>query len=346
MAKMDTMPRKYRAKFIKLWCDGKRKSGSAQTSLGNGLNNMLLHAYFSRIYGWHSKGCFEGDDSIFNDPTHKIRDIATGKAPNPWTALGILTKIELHPTLGVTSFCGNIFDEQDKRTMTEPIAKLIDFAWMPKKYLHASFAYKMQLLRSKALSLAYAYPGHPILASFARMVLRLTRGYRISKSVIEGMDTYKREIFNNLVTDHSGFDFVEPSDSSRWFCLEQFGITLEEQILYEKQFDSMETLTSFELLPGTVDAIDPTRTFARVWDKCVVDNDGSKTVFIPFEIANVAIRDMKILSRKLDTPADRTLLPASYPYEDIWSTQDLTQEIREKRESIRNSLFALRDAFC
>jgi len=348
----DTVEREYKNELLKVKLEGKRKSGSSQTSLGNGLNNMLLHAFFSWKYEWDSVGCFEGDDSIFSDPHGRIaamvaEDLAHksrgGLSPNPWTRLGILTKLEEHVELGTASFCGNVFDSYDEthNTMTEPIGKLIDFAWMPKKYLRTSFSYKMQLLRSKGLSMAYSYRAHPVLTAFSSMILRLTRGYRISQSIVDGMDSYKKEQYLATVTDGQGPEREEPTSHARWFVDQTFGLTPTEQRNLERMFDEKTDLSPIELPHGSTDFIDPKHVFQRVWDDCVDDNRQQTKMHMPVYASKLALKDLRLFSRLLTDANLRSLLPVSFNYEEVWSSKEESKTLRDNKRATIDALHQL-----
>lgn len=340
--RLDTMERKYRNDCISVIVKGKRKSGSAQTSLGNGLVNRLLHGFFSEKYGWDSEGCFEGDDSVFNDPHGKIKKIVDGEKENPWQELGILTKLELHHEVGKTSFCGNVFDQYDRRVFTEPMAKLLDFAWMPKKYLNAGFAMKMQLLRSKALSLAYAYRGEPILTAFAHMVLRLTRGYRIRDSIINGMDTYAKDNLTLAMASKATMERDEPTSHGRWFVDEMFGITIRDQLRLEEMFDTATSLTELQLPNHLFAAINSKGTLERTWDNHVETYTGQKLLFVVPRKAIRALDDFQPIGQLIRQAKDesaRKLLPADYNYQPYWTLSDLQ---REQRQATSTALAALK----
>lgn len=348
MVDFDTMPRKYKAKLLQVWCDGKRKSGSCVTSLGNGINNFLLHAFFSEKYGWDSVGCFEGDDSVFNDPKGLIKEMfekqGTSEDYNPWTQLGIATKLELHSEIGNTSFCGNVFDSMAPEiTLTEPVGKLLEFAWLPKRYLPASFGMKMQLLRSKATSLACAYRGHPVLGSFSQMVLRLTRGYRIRKSIIDTMDSYSKEQYQNLTSSgDASWSYLEPPQHARFRVEELFGITIGEQRLLEKQFDEATHLGPIDLPLGMTEFVDPLDNYTKFWDTYVVPDLGQKKVVVPFNQSIQAVKDMRLLSRLCTNAADRSLLPNDFSYEDVWGVGDQQKQWREDARAVKDALRAIK----
>lgn len=340
--RLDTMERKYRNDCISLIVEGKRKSGSAQTSLGNGLVNRLLHGFFSEKYVWDSEGCFEGDDSVFNDPHGKIKKIVDGETKNPWQELGVLTKLELHHEVGKTSFCGNVFDQYDRRVFTEPMAKLLDFAWMPKKYLGAGFAMKMQLLRSKALSLAYAYRGQPILTAFAHMVLRLTRGYRIRDSIINGMDTYAKENLQLAMASKSTMERDEPTSHGRWFVDEMFGISIREQLALEEKFDQATTLEEMQLPNHLFSAINSKATLERTWDNHVEEYTGQKLLFVVPQKSIRAMEDFQPVAQLIQQARDTRalkLLPANYNYRPFWTLSELE---REERRANATALAALK----
>lgn len=327
----DTVSRKYVSRAVDIECEGKRKSGSPNTSLGNGLNNFLLFNAFNREFNWKSRGLFEGDDSIFTDPEQLITH-------DPWTALGIITKIEEHPTLNTTSFCGNVFADQDFKTLTNPVPKLLGFSWMPIKYRSSTTAYKLQLLKSKALSLKVSYPDHPVLSSFSNWIIRCTRNVTIRKSINEGKTYWeKRQLaaITPKAIDHQD----KPGTQSRFMIAELYGVPLATQLRLENKFDNMQKLETFDLESFIIEDTDVSGTYSRNWSQYVCEDRGQRTITLRLDTTAQALNDLKPLSRRLKSKRERSMLPANYPYEEDYNThKEVSARAQPLVKSLRKTL--------
>ena len=146
------------------------------TSLGNGFSNLMFMAFVCEKLGLNCNGVVEGDDGLFafNGNTPSASD---------FTKYGFNIKLDVHSEISTASFCGNVFDPEDRQIMTCPYDVLSTFGWTTNKYAKSSDKTLKALLRSKSLSLAYQYPGCPILSSLAQYGLRVTKGYNVEKVV-------------------------------------------------------------------------------------------------------------------------------------------------------------------
>jgi len=164
---------------------GKRMSGEMCTSLGNGFSNLMAMLFLCEELGSEVVGVVEGDDGLF---------CVKGECPTArmFQELGLLIKMDVHNTISTASFCGLIFDPLDRINVTDPIDALLSFGWTSKRYAKSKSKKLKGLLRAKALSLAYSYPGCPILQSLSDYGLRVTHGVRID---LNALDSWKREQF-------------------------------------------------------------------------------------------------------------------------------------------------------
>lgn len=145
-----------------------RMSGEMCTSLGNSFCNLMAALFILAECGTRNAvGVVEGDDGLFrvDKRVPTIQDFAD---------LGLNIKIELHDDVATASFCGLIFDRDDLANVTDPREVLASFGWTSAKYLRASDRTHKMLLRAKALSLLYQYPGCPILQPLALWAMRHT----------------------------------------------------------------------------------------------------------------------------------------------------------------------------
>jgi hypothetical protein len=297
---------------------------------------MLMHRCFNKLYNWNSKGLFEGDDSIFTDPQGIITH-------DPWTALGLITKLESHQTLNTTSFCGNVFADVDLKTVTDPIPKLLGFAWMPVKYRSSSEAYKTQLLRAKALSLKVSYPDHPILSSFSNRIIHLTRNMRIRKSVYETQGYWEKMIHEQQLRKPHLVDHIDkPGMQTRLLVEELFGMTLPMQERLEAKFSTMTELCPQKLESWIIRPCDKTDTFARNWQWYVEDDVGQSTIQPLLDLSRAGLEGLAPLSRRLDGRADRSILPTSYIEEEKYAP---FETIKTTLKTMKDEVYSMKKDF-
>lgn len=212
-----------------------RMSGEMCTSLGNGFSNWMFVSFLCGEKNIQFKGFVEGDDGIFrfNGDSLEAKD---------FEELGLIIKIEKHKNLEHASFCGQVFDMQDKLVVTDPREILASFGWTSGKYATATHSTKMALLRAKAWSIGYQYPGMPILASMSRAYLRLTRSYNLDK-VVNGrgfLNTYERDQLLEALDSGRPELNISPPSRTRVLVAELYGVSLEAQKAYEDYFDNLQ----------------------------------------------------------------------------------------------------------
>lgn len=219
-----------------------RMSGEMNTSLGNGLTNLIMLSFLFKKLGVKKvMAVVEGDDSLFC--------FFRGKCPTVemFKEYGFTIKMESTEDLSEASFCGLIFDNVDLINIADPIDALVTFGWAGKFYCRSNMATRMKLLRCKSLSYAHQYPGCPILAALAKCGLRLTRSYDVrafiekdrgtclwEREQLRAANEYHTEVRRRNVPD------VPVPHNTRLLMYRVFGITPEEQINVEKYLDSFE----------------------------------------------------------------------------------------------------------
>lgn len=214
-----------------------RMSGEMNTSLGNGITNLImLNFLFSKIGVKEVKAVVEGDDSLFSH--------LAGRCPTVemYKEYGFTIKMENTDDLSEASFCGLIFDRNDLINITDPVDALVTFGWAGKFYCRSNFRTRMKLLRCKSLSYAHQFPGCPILASLAKAGLRITRSFDIRHFVENdrGMCQWDRDKLRAAIERHSivGVPDLPIPINTRLLMHRVFGITPEEQINVENYLDS------------------------------------------------------------------------------------------------------------
>jgi hypothetical protein len=217
-------------------CLATRMSGEMCTSLGNGFTNLMNMLFMAEEKQCTSvKGKVEGDDGLFT----MYGDIPT---EDDFKKLGFMLKMEEHTSLSEASFCGIIADENDLDIVTDPISEILSFGWTTNRYVAASPRKLKMLLKSKALSLAYQYPGCPILGSLAQFALRVTIGsnydlthlcgwYR--EQMLEAIEFYKKK----------GVPYKIPHLNTRLLVERKYGVSIQDQLKIEDYLDNKKELT-------------------------------------------------------------------------------------------------------
>lgn len=223
--------------------DATRMSGEMCTSLGNGFTNLMLMLFALKEKGVDLKsvsGVVEGDDGLFvwEGPYLDKSD---------FTRLGFDLKMEYHDQLSTASFCGMIFDPDEMINICDPIEVLSEFGWVGRRYLKSKHSKLLRLLRAKALSLAYQYPGCPILSALARYGLRVSEGYRALFSQDTSQFHKERLALEFAKWDKRGIPNVEPGQKTRMLMELKYGIPIEQQIMWEKYLDEITVLQPLEL---------------------------------------------------------------------------------------------------
>lgn len=235
-------------KFVRATCLARRMSGEMNTSLGNGFSNLMFMGYVCQEMGIDKvNGVVEGDDGLFQ---------FMGKAPTTedFSKYGFLIKLDKYDKISQASFCGNLFDEEDKQVVTDPFDILSSFGWTTYKYRNANQKKCRTLLRCKALSMAHQYPGCPIIGSLAQYVLRCTRG-RTKKDMISFIENRKdinmwdREKYLRILNDFEKDEdlYRSPGISTRLFFEEQYGINVSVQLKVEDYLNSLHEIQPLEI---------------------------------------------------------------------------------------------------
>jgi len=222
-------------KWFTIVLEATRMSGEMCTSLGNGFSNLMFMLFMCQEVGCTKvEGVVEGDDGLFSM-------IGTPPTQEDFARLGLVIKIDLHDNIEEASFCGLIFDIVDRLNITDPREVLASIGWSSATYARSGMNKRKTLLRCKALSAAYQYPGCPVLVSMSKYLLRVTRSYDVRDTIRKWQNTYEREqLIAALSCD---LVFLEPPMNTRLLVEKKFGITVEHQLHLERYFDNLETLT-------------------------------------------------------------------------------------------------------
>jgi len=222
-----------------------RMSGEMCTSLGNGFANLMFMLFLCQEVGsTFVDGVVEGDDGLF---------VISGPAPSKadFESIGLIIKLEVHDQLSNASFCGIIFDETDCINVRDPRRVLTTFGWTSARYAKARTSKLRILLRAKSLSLAYQYPGCPIIQALAHYGLRMTEGVTawqlIRAACAAGVNEYQRDVLRQAI--RAGNPCQYPTGIRTRLLVERmFNITVEAQIRYEAYLEGLSEIQPLDPL--------------------------------------------------------------------------------------------------
>lgn len=199
---------------VRVKVSAKRCSGEMNTSLGNGITNLLLNLYVAEQNGSYIKGYVEGDDGIFA--------VSTLPTSEQFEVLGFSIKIKEvdHPKLA--SFCGILASGND--IVRDPSKFLMNFNYSHSCVHATKPSVYMGLLRAKALSAMYETPNSPIISELAYKALEMTRGFD-PRFIDDG--------YHIKPPCEMKISAPNVTPESRMLVAEAFGIPEEDQILIE-----------------------------------------------------------------------------------------------------------------
>jgi hypothetical protein len=231
-------------KTFTLDIEASRMSGEMNTSLGNGFTNLMAFLFVAKEAGCTDiDGFVEGDDGIFR---------FFGKVPtaHDFAKLGLNMKIAIHEDICRASFCGIIADDIELKTIVDPVSEILGFGWTSREYRGARNTKLLGLLKSKALSMMYQYPGCPILSSLARYAMRMTEKARV---FMPNVNIWTREKLTTAYTFYKVHGFVDEPVGFRTRLLMEsvYGISVEDQLSIERYFD-----TKMDLSPMYIPALE------------------------------------------------------------------------------------------
>jgi hypothetical protein len=221
----------------------KRMSGEMCTSLGNGFSNLMFMLYLCKVNGnKHVTGVIEGDDGLF---------VMKGSPPAQvdFVNFGLNIKMGSVSELNHASFCGMVFDLDDRTNITNIIEELVSFGWTTRRYARSRRGVHMCLLRAKALSLAYQYPACPVLSVLAFKICKLTASYDVQswlkKQRTYAFNQYELEMVDQAIAYFKKNQLAEePGYKTRLLVQELYGLTIQDQFAIEKYIEGMTTLMS------------------------------------------------------------------------------------------------------
>lgn len=232
------------SKFFTGVVSARRMSGEMNTSLGNGFGNlMMMTETCLRInISWDNIiGVVEGDDGLFR---------FTSKSPSreDFTIAGCDIKLNTYDRISDASFCGLLFDETDQQVIKDPYDIITSIGLLTKQYAKARRGKKLALLRAKALSTLYQYPGCPIVAEIAKYIIRETKHIDM-RNVFErcqSFDSYHRELYLEALKHHQYQSDLVIGMGTRLLFQELYGIPVDVQLRLESHFKNLVGLVPFQ----------------------------------------------------------------------------------------------------
>lgn len=225
------------SKLLHVTVEATRMSGEMCTSLGNGFSNLMFFLFLAQEKGCTNViGVVEGDDGLF---------VCDGNFPDEkdFLTLGLTIKMSLFDDLARASFCGLIFDVDDCVNLTDPMKVLAQTGFSTQQYVFSKSKVLRGLLKAKAFSLAYQYPGCPIIAAFSRYLLRvLVDDYvYFRKGNSDYSDLLQKEAFSFWLA-HADTLQVETPINTRLLCEKVYNISVADQIAIESWFDQLDEI--------------------------------------------------------------------------------------------------------
>lgn len=216
---------------------GRRMSGEMTTSLANGWTNLMLATFVLRHITTDIPIVVEGDDGLVTIPKGN-RGVFNATA---FAKLGFIIKIDWHPDLESSGFCGIVCDPTQGAIITDPISAIASFGWCGGAALRSNYKTQLGLLRAKALSLAYQYPGSPVLAALARLGVRLSHGYAIDAVENPFLNGWEKDILVDAERVVTNEILNRPvAMGTRKVMERKYGVSVDDQIKTEKYLDSIK----------------------------------------------------------------------------------------------------------
>jgi hypothetical protein len=212
-------------------------SGEMCTSLGNGFSNLMFMLFVLKDAGCYNvNGVVEGDDGLF---------VFDGPIPTSlnFADIGLNIKLIVVDDLAKASFCGLVFDTTDLINIADPMKILAQTGFSTQQYVFSKSKVLRGLLKAKAFSLAYQYPGCPIISSFSRYLLRvLVDDYcYFKKGNSDYTDLLQKEAFTFWMA-HSDVLSIETGMNTRMLMEQVFGISIPHQLHMESYFDNLDLI--------------------------------------------------------------------------------------------------------
>lgn len=224
---------KLRSKYFTGTLEAVRMSGEMNTSLGNGISNLLFMLYAAECNGVDVERIIvEGDDGLVK--------LSQPIDPEFFKKMGLEIKMAKAKPYNA-SFCGCVYNPETLTNFGHPIDLLAKIGWAPRKALNISARRKRELLISKVYSACAEHAGVPIVWKFCELVLRHEGRITFARA-LKYLDRW-RTVENSLS------DQVKPpSPEDRLYFAEVYEYQPDAQIRIEEDFERTYPACYSELL--------------------------------------------------------------------------------------------------
>jgi hypothetical protein len=227
-------------KYFKFNITCRRMSGEMNTSLGNSYFNLLLSSFIAIKSGNSedeimSSILIEGDDCLCK--TTIVPDSSL------YEKFGAKVKQNYYEDPCHASFCGMVFDFDSEQIIVDPIPKILNASYTNDSYLLSPQRKLNDLLKAKAMSLLYSYPGCPIIYSYAKYVLRYVGHCDATRILKTDLSDYEREKWLDIL--NTPIALIEPKPGTRLLMEEKFLIPIGAQLRIESFFDSLTLIEPY-----------------------------------------------------------------------------------------------------
>lgn len=212
---------------VKFSLRGRRMSGDMCTSLGNGFTNFMVFSWLMRGRKWD--GMVEGDDGVFC-----VHDRLPLPTEADYAKLGFVVKLVEHEKPSEANFCGIVC--ADQAVLKNPIKVFQTFGWTQSQ-IYSPMWVMDELLRAKALSLAYEAPHCPLTRALADRALYETRGCK-PRFVSDGYHD-----FSDVPTDESKLPSQLTDGATRVLFARLYGVSPDDQIVIENRIRAGDDLS-------------------------------------------------------------------------------------------------------
>jgi hypothetical protein len=216
-----------------------RMSGEMCTSLGNGFSNLMFIKFICHELKSRCRGVAEGDDGMFgiNGTIPSSQDFAR---------LGLTIKLQEVKDPNKASFCGMIFDYEERAIITNPIKFVLSLGWARGKYVLANRLHP-GLLKGKLLCSLYQYPSCPIVTP---LTIFLNNSLGDIQPIFDAEDSHHQHIIDSA-KEHR--PVLKPIGvNTRYLMAEIYGITPENQLIIEHQLTQHLGILHSELLDSYI----------------------------------------------------------------------------------------------
>jgi len=228
---------------------GHRMSGEMTTSIGNGWTNLMLLTFMGRHVHDYSAACpiiIEGDDGLISETPENVKLYA----PENFERLGFKIKIDWYDHMSDACFCGVTYDPEDGINVTDPLEELASFGWSLGNSVFAPEKRHKELLIAKAYSLAYQYPGCPIVHELPKMVFRLL-GKELDWNRFMELPYFNNWQRGQLANARDmKLEYLleaKPTYTTRLLVERKFRVSVSRQLQIEKQIAAMTKIGELDI---------------------------------------------------------------------------------------------------